>query len=155
MRQPDGTAYSKCGWRLVFLYSCRAAHIALCDCVNIFIFTFLCGLVTQCCEMCNSELLHVHVDVNQQFSNSLTNCSTNSCDSGTVLLNVDCKFMTEVLILASCSWFLGLTTRSASSACVFNTSSSFEPFFFLSFQEFIEDLKWWYKTTPPNRAVWG
>ena len=38
------------------------------------------------------------VDVNQQSSNSLTNCSTNSCDSGTVLLNihVHCKFMTKV-----------------------------------------------------------
>ena len=41
-------------------------------------------------------------DVNQQSSNSLTNCSTNSCDSGTVLLNVDSKFMTKVLILAFC-----------------------------------------------------
>ena len=40
--------------------------------------------------------LHVHVE---QSSNSLTNYySTNSCDSGTVLLNVlvHCKFMTKV-----------------------------------------------------------
>ena len=36
MRQPDGAVYSKCGWTIVFLYSCRAAHIALCECVNIF-----------------------------------------------------------------------------------------------------------------------
>ena len=47
--------------------------------------------------MCN-ELLHAHVDVdvNQQLSNSLTNyCSTDSCDSGTVL-QIHYKFMTKV-----------------------------------------------------------
>ena len=155
MRQPDGTAYSRCGWTIVFLYSCRAAHIALCDCVNSFLHSCVAWWPMQFCAMCNSELLHVHVNVNLQLSNSLANyCSTYSCDSGTVLLNVHCKLITEVLILASCSWFLGFTTRSASSSCVLIPLLPLNQFF-LSFQELVEDVKWWYKTTPPNHAVWG
>ena len=81
-------------WSL-FLHSSALHHVTG-HSVNIFTFTLLCSLVSQRYAMCN-ELSHVHVDVNQQSSNSLTNyCSTNSCDSGTVLLNVYCKFMTKV-----------------------------------------------------------
>ena len=76
-------------------------------CVNFATSTLFYSLVSQCYAT-NNELSHVHVDVNQQSSNSLTNCSTNSCDSGTVLLNVHvyCKFMTKVTL--SVMLFLGI-----------------------------------------------
>ena len=72
-------------------------------------------LVSQCYAMRN-ELLHVHVDVNQQSSNSLTNCSTNSCDSGTVLLN----YYTCALQIHDKSWWMFMFPCYPAHVCVWS-----------------------------------
>ena len=68
------------------------------------------------------------MDVNQQSSNSLTNyCSTNSCDSGTALLNVHCVIFDEFLF------------ENETSLDCMHFYPSFSNSFSLSPQELVED----------------
>ena len=85
--------------------------------------SYICTCIcTYVIYICTYVYVHVHVDVNQQFSNSFTNnCSTKSCDSGTVLFNCALQIHDRSVVL------------TLASACVFDTSS-FEPIFFY-FQE--------------------